>query len=389
MAASVTSNVTSGFFDSTESSRRIYTADEFSSIFDGLISDGVYENYPGGTRTVNGNTVKIPPFEVTKVTSGNDLVISIGPGRAWFHHVWALNTTSTVTLSAAHGTLPRIDCIYLRVNKGARSCDLACREGTPSSDPTGDFPSDDNNNEVYYYPIAFIKVPKAASSSSSLVVTSAIGNPNPPANGKTPIVKAIVDPSMTLDEYIASYTEQVSARLAAKFAEIDQWRQTISALLKDNVAANLSDAITEVRGDLDDLETKHDSDISDLNTQITNVSNDNVTLHQADAAINTSLNTLSSYFNNGLYLYNSTQASSSINKPGHVFARYRMDICPGTMPKSLKGNQCTVYTQMVDPSGTATKYNVQVAVGFGADVIALRRKNGSTSWLPWKYVTLK
>lgn len=382
MAASVTSNVTSGFFDSTESNRRIYTADEFSSIFDGLISDGVYENYPGGTRTVNGQTVKIPPFEVTKVTSGNDLVVSIGPGRAWFHHVWALNATSTVTLSAAHGTLPRIDCIYLIVNKGARSCALACREGTPSSDPTGSFPSDDNNNEVYYYPIAFIKVPKAASSSSSLVVTSAIGNTDPPANGKTPIVKAIVDPSMNLAEYITSYQDQVTAQLNAKFAEIDAWKDTISSLVDaDDCRTLIASTAQRVDG--------HDTDISGINGDIQDLSTDNASLHQADAAINANVNTLLGYFDTGLYLYNSSQASSSINKPGHVFARYRMDVCPGTMPTNLRGNQCTVYTQAPDPSGTATKYNVQVAVGFGADKIALRRKNGSTSWLPWKYVDLK
>lgn len=384
MAASVTSNVTSGFFDSTESSRRIYTADEFSSIFDGLISDGVYENYPGGTRTVNGNTVKIPPFEVTKVTSGNDLVISIGPGRAWFHHVWALNTTSTVTLSAAHGTLPRIDCIYLIVNKDARSCNLACREGTPSSDPTGSFPSDDNNNEVYYYPIAFIKVPKAASSSSSLVVTSAIGDSNPPANGKTPIVKAIVDPSMTLDEYIASYKNQVTTQLEAKFAEIDQWRQTISALLDGNVAANLSDAITNVRGDLDDLETKHDSDISDLNTQITNVSNDNVALHQADTEMNTTLTQLKRYFSTGLTMYSGT--SYNINEVPETFCRI-LNTCKGTLPTGLGGNQYSVYTQ-VPGKQTNPAYNVQVAVGFGADKIAIRRRSGG-NWTAWKYVALK
>ena len=385
MAASVTSNVTSGFFDSTESSRRIYTADEFSSIFDGLISDGVYENYPGGTRTVNGKSVKIPPFEVTKVTSGNDLVISIGPGRAWFHHVWVLNTTSTVTLSPAHGTLPRIDCIYLRVNKGARSCNLDCKEGTPSSDPTGSFPSDDNNNDVYYYPIAFIKVPKAASSSSSLVVTSAIGNPDPPANGKTPIVKAIVDPSMTLDEYIASYKAQVTAQLNAEFAEIDAWRKTISALLDGNAATNLGNAITKVSGDLDDLETKHDRDISELNTQITNVSNDNVALHQADTAMSTSINQLLGYFNSGLTIYSGTDYS--IDEPLQSFCRIR-DNCKGKMPKGLGGNQYSVYTQVPGKqTKPGTEYNVQVAVGFAADKIAIRRRNGG-NWTYWKYVSL-
>jgi len=379
MAASVTSNVTSGFFDSTESNRRIYTADEFSSIFDGLISDGVYENYPGGTRTVNGKSVKIPPFEVTKVTSGNDLVISIGPGRAWFHHVWVLNTTSTVTLSAAHGTLPRIDCIYLIVNKGARSCALACREGTPSSDPTGSFPSDDNNNDVYYYPIAFIKVPKAASSSSSLVVTSAIGNPDPPANGKTPIVKAIVDPSMTLDEYIASYKAQVTAQLNAKFAEIDAWKDTISSLVDADDCRTL---ITATASRVDD----HDTAISGINESIQTINTDNASLHQADAAINANVNTLLGYFNSGLTIYAGTDYS--IDEPLQSFCRIR-STCKGKMPASLNGNQYSVYTQVPGKkTKPGTEYNVQVAVGFAADKIAIRRRNGG-NWTNWKYVDLK
>lgn len=382
MAASVTSNVTSGFFDSTESNRRIYTADEFSSIFDGLISDGVYENYPGGTRTVNGKSVKIPPFEVTKVTSGNDLVISIGPGRAWFHHVWVLNTTSTVTLSPAHGTLPRIDCVYLIVNKGARSCALACREGTPSSDPTGSFPSDDNNNDVYYYPIAFIKVPKAASSSSSLVVTPAIGNPDPPANGKTPIVKAIVDPSMSLDEYITSYKAQVTAQLNAKFAEIDAWKDTISALLDGDVAANLGNQITATALRVDD----HDTAISGINESIQTINTDNASLHQADAAINANVNTLLGYFNSGLTIYSGTDYS--IDEPLQSFCRIRSN-CKGKMPASLKGNQYSVYTQVPGKkTKPGTEYNVQVAVGFAADKIAIRRRNGG-NWTNWKYVDLK
>lgn len=377
MSATVTSNVTSGFFDSTENDRRLYTADEFSSIFDGLISDGVYENYPGGTRTVNNQAVKIPPFEITKVVSGNDLVVTVGPGRAWFHHVWVLNTTSTITLSAAHGTLPRIDCIYLRVNKGSRSCDLACREGTPSSDPTGSFPRDDNNNSVYYYPIAFIKVPKAASSSSQLVVTSAIGNSNPPANGKTPIVKAIVDPSMTLAEYIASYQNQVSAQLAAKFAEIDAWKDTISALVDaDDCRTLITSTSQRVDG--------HDTAISGINDSIQTINTDNASLHQADAAITANVDTLLGYFNSGLTVYSGTDYS--IDEPLQSFCRIRSS-CKGKMPASLNGNQYSVYTQ-VPGHQTSPAYNVQVAVGFAADKIAIRRRNGG-NWTNWKYVDLK
>lgn len=376
MAAIVTSNVTSGFFDSTENDRRLYTADEFSSIFDGLISDGVYENYPGGTRTVNNQAVKIPPFEVTKVVSGNDLVVTVGPGRAWFHHVWVLNATSTITLEAAHGTLPRVDTIYLRVNKNSRSCALACNTGTPSSDKTpADINSDDNNNGIYYYPIAYVEVPNAAASSSSLKITSAIGNPNPPANGKTPFVRAIVDPSMTLEEYVQSYISQVN-----------QWKDDIQELITGTPSLEFVAEVEELQTKVDELEAATGGE-SGLTQQIEDLAT-NVTEYRTNTIVPLSDNvsTILGWFNTDLFR---VQAGyESVDRPKKTICRY--DIGAGTTggkkpSATTMGNYIMLLSMTTNPNA---KYNVQLALGTKY-VIALRCRNGSTTWGNWKYYTFK
>lgn len=376
MAATVTSNVTSGFFDSIEGDQRLYTADEFSSIFDGLISDGVYENYPGGTRTVNGQDVKIPPFEITKVASGNDLVVTVGPGRAWFHHVWVLNATSTIILEAAHGTLPRVDTIYLRVNKNSRSCALDCNTGTPSSDKTpASINSDDNNNGIYYYPIAYVEVPKAAASSNSLKITSAIGDPNPPSNGKTPFVRAIVDPSMTLEEYVQSYISQV-----------DQWKTDVTALITGTPSLEFVAEVEELQTKVEELEAATGGE-SGLTQQIEALATD-VTNYRANTItpLSNNVSTILGWFNTDLFRVSA--GYESVDNPKKTICRY--DIGSGkTGGKKPNAGTMGDYIMLLSmTTNTAAKYNVQLALGTKY-VIALRCKNNSTTWDSWKYYTFK
>lgn len=151
--------VTSGFFDSTQDVTRAYTAEQFSSIFDGLITDGVYENYPGGTRS---GGQKIPPFEVTAVSG--QFKVNIGPGRAWFNHVWVLNDNTTINISAANGSYDRYDTISIEINKTLSLARFNYSPGTPDGNNAPNEPV--NTDSVFYYPIARVVVPKNTSSSS-------------------------------------------------------------------------------------------------------------------------------------------------------------------------------------------------------------------------------
>lgn len=55
----------------------------------------------------------------------------------------------------------------------------------------------------------------------------------------------------------------------------------------------------------------------------------------------------------------------------------------GTFPSGLGGNSCMVLVQTDN-----IQYNAQLAFGFGSDKIAIRRRNGSTTWTAWKYIAL-
>ena len=247
-------------------------------------------------------------------------------------------------------------------------------KGEPSSSPEPTIPENNVSDGIYYYPIAYVTVPISAGRAEYCQFATTIG-----AGKATPLVKAIVQPSMTLAEYVTSYNDQVTALLNAKFAEIDAWKDTVTALLDGDVAANLSNLITTTSQRVDG----HDTSISTINGNIQDINSDNASLHQADTAMNANISTLLAYFDNGLPLY--TGSSYNINEPPKSFCRIRND-CKGTMPTSLGGNQFSVYTQ-VPGHQTSSVYNVQVAVGFGADKIAIRRRQNS-AWKPWKYVSL-
>ena len=67
-------SVTFGFYNALNHDRK-YDAIQVSSIFDGIINDGIYESI--GTAMI------------VKATSY--MVINIGIGRAWFNHTWTYN----------------------------------------------------------------------------------------------------------------------------------------------------------------------------------------------------------------------------------------------------------------------------------------------------------
>ena len=66
--------VSYGFYNSVNGDRK-YDAIQMSSIFDGVIGDGVYET--------------IGDAMMVKAVSGNQ--VTVGTGRAWFNHTWTLN----------------------------------------------------------------------------------------------------------------------------------------------------------------------------------------------------------------------------------------------------------------------------------------------------------
>ena len=91
---------TSGFFNSVNGDR-LYNADQMSNIFEGLISDGVYEAV--------GNKLAVQP--------NSGMTIQIATGRGWFGRHWVNNDSEyKLTLAQSDVILNRYVAVVIKVD---------------------------------------------------------------------------------------------------------------------------------------------------------------------------------------------------------------------------------------------------------------------------------
>ena len=91
---------TSGFFNSVNGDR-LYNADQMSRIFEGLITDGVYESV--------GDKMAVQP--------NSGMTIQIATGRGWFGRHWVNNDSEyTLTVEESDVVLKRYVAVCIRVD---------------------------------------------------------------------------------------------------------------------------------------------------------------------------------------------------------------------------------------------------------------------------------
>ena len=212
--------VSSGFFNSVNHDR-LYDAEQLSSIFDGVIVDGVYENVGEA-------------FNVTAYPDAYNTVL-VGTGRAWFDHTWTLNDSRfSITLDPPNEMLGRIDAIVIDVNKerDTRKNSIIYLKG---DEATPDFPPALINTENHHqYPIAYITrhaEQNGPIKQSDIEIT--VGT------GACPIATGVLE---------AQNLENLMQQLDAEFNE---WWEGIKAVLDENVATNLQNQIDEINAKLD------------------------------------------------------------------------------------------------------------------------------------------
>lgn len=157
-------SLTSGFFDSFNEDRK-YNSLQFSSIFDGIISDGIYATY--------GDY-----FLVSPVSGMN---IKVGTGRAWLDHTWTLNDADyPLTVEDAEVVLKRIDTVIIEVDRSnsGRINRLRILKGTPASAPVA--PQLTKTESLKQYPLADILVKPNATEIVAADITNRIGTKDLP-----------------------------------------------------------------------------------------------------------------------------------------------------------------------------------------------------------------
>lgn len=202
-------SVTYGFYNSKNRDRR-YDAIQMSSIFDGIIRDGVLQHF--GTAMM--------------VKESEGMMVNVGIGRAWFNHTWTLNDALLpLTLPLSEVILNRIDAVVLEVDarESVRANSIKIIKGTPASSPKN--PTLIKTNDRWQYPLAYIRVNAGVTAIRQANITNCVGT------SACPFVTAPLE-KMSIDALVAQWGDQWKAFYGAQTADMEsansfwknQWR---------------------------------------------------------------------------------------------------------------------------------------------------------------------
>lgn len=205
--------VTYGFYNSLNKDR-VYNAEQMSSIFNGIITDGVFASIGGSLMPI----------------SGTGMQVVVKTGKCWFNSTWTLNDALLpLDIPAADVSLTRIDAVVVEINSAVntRANTIKVIKGTPSANPAK--PALTNTETLHQYALGYITV--------SAGVTSITAD------------KIEVNVGKTTCPFITSVLQQtdITALFNQWDAEFNTWFANIQSQLSGDIAANLQRQIDELR----------------------------------------------------------------------------------------------------------------------------------------------
>lgn len=194
---------TCGFYNGPN---RMYNAEQLSSIFDGIISDGMYSNYRNSMIVIE---------------SENDSEVIVQPGRAWLMHTWSLvDANLPVEAPQSEVVLDRIDALVIDVNTNpeVKNNEITWVTGTPSSkDPQR--PTLLNEEFHKQYPLCYVYRAAGAEHITQENITNAVGT------SEFPFVTGIID-TINTDQLILQWEAQWETFMKTYTSEAETWIDT-------------------------------------------------------------------------------------------------------------------------------------------------------------------
>ena len=137
--------ITYGFFNAIKQSDgtydRTYNADQMSTYFEGLVSDGVYESVD----------------DAMQVLADTGMQVQVGAGRAIIDSKWIKNTAAyPLIINAAHVTLNRYTAIIIRLDLSARTIVITTKDGENATTPVK--PVITNSETIKELCLAYVQV---------------------------------------------------------------------------------------------------------------------------------------------------------------------------------------------------------------------------------------
>lgn len=289
-------SVTCGFYNSLGD--RKYDAIQMSSIFNGIINDGIFAS--------------IGDCFVTKADSGT--IVNVGTGKAWFDSTWTQNDAILpVDCGAADTLLYRIDAIVIEVNsdptvrdnfikvvKGdLTAADLKAETSKPWSKHAAR-PTLSDSDLVKQHVLCYIRRkpdPDGTLSINQDDIENMVGTQETPfITGLLEVIS--VDELLgqwrsDLDRFVASEKNDIDTFMTTQETEFTEWYNETTELMQ-NVANEISSWSEEIKSDMNsDLATtflmKQSTEeiqrllVSGLNDGVTIISEDGTTITSTDS----------------------------------------------------------------------------------------------------------
>lgn len=231
--------VTSGFYNSLNGDRT-YDAEQMGSLFGGIITDGVFANYPSVGEQ----------FIVSKDSASGHMYIKIGSGRAWFHNIWINNDASySVKLEDPSLVYKRADSLFFKIDKtiSGRAGGIVLVTGEYPDDPSEDPipPTKTNTDKVFWHRLADIYIDAGAASESSIqTIDYKVGEID-----ETPIITAPLE-HVSAEAVLQGWKNEVDQVVESEVSQfLNNQNSVLSTLIRVTPAIWLCDIdIPEVEG---------------------------------------------------------------------------------------------------------------------------------------------
>lgn len=195
--------ITYGFFNAIKQTDgtydRTYNAEQMSGYFEGLVSDGVYENV--------GDAMQV-------IASGG-MQVQVKSGRMLIDSKWLKNDAAySIDITPAHVTLNRYTAIVARLDKSARTISIVAKDGENATEPVK--PAISDTVSVKEMCLAYIYVGRGVTE----ITQSAIEDTRPDTNicGWVTGIVEQVDTSQLFLQWQTAY-EEFYTKFTAQFNE--------------------------------------------------------------------------------------------------------------------------------------------------------------------------
>lgn len=214
--------ITYGFFNAIKQSDgtydRTYNADQMSTYFEGLVSDGVYVNV-GGAMQVVANT---------------GMQVQVKSGRMIIDSKWLKNDAALpLTINTSHVTLNRYTAIVARLDFTTRTITITTKDGENTTEPVK--PTITNSQTIKEMCLAYVYVGRGVTEITQANIEDVRADTNV-CGWVTGLIQQ-VDTSELFLQWQTAYEEQMTQMetwQAQQEAAFDTWFSTLTSQLQVN-----------------------------------------------------------------------------------------------------------------------------------------------------------